>query len=128
MELNTQQLINKLKDMPNGGPHHCGHCKQFEKTVCNLRNVEIESSYWTTCKNWNRDGSVPIGPIYAIVCEVKKGAGGYADIPYFNGHRVDTYQVGEGDTVIKFDDGKGNILELPDIESYLNYYKENNLK
>jgi len=114
--------------MPNGGESNCEHCKHFDKIVCKLRNVDIESAYWTTCENWNQIATAPSGPIYAIVCEVKNRAGGYAEIPYFNGNRVHTHQEGAGDTVIKFDDGKGNIIELPDIESYMKYYNENSSK
>jgi hypothetical protein len=68
---------------------------------------------------------VPNGPIFAIVCEVKDGAGSYIDIPYFKGNRVDTYQESGKDTVIKFKDENGNTVELPDVESYLKYYNEN---
>ncbi len=110
--------------MPNGGIHHCGHCQHLENNVCKLRNVEIEMAYWTTCQNWNSDETVPVGPILAIVCEVKNKAGSYAHIPFIYGNRAKTFQQGSGDTVIKFLDKKGLIVELPDVESYMKYYKE----
>jgi hypothetical protein len=111
--------------MPNGGSHHCANCKYFDNGLCTLRQTRIRISHWTTCKNWNSELTEPSGPIFAIVCQVKNGAGSYADIPYFKGNRVDTYQEGSKDTIIKFKDGDGNIIELPDIESYLKYYEEN---
>lgn len=90
-----------------------------------MRQTRIRIPYGTTCKNWNSNSTEPNGPVFAIVCQVKNREGSYADIPYFKGNRVDTYQEGGEDTVIKFDDGNGKIIELPDIESYLKYYSEN---
>ena len=111
--------------MPNGGSHHCANCQHFEDGQCTLRQTKIKIPYWTTCKNWNRNSTEPNGPIFAIVCEVKNGAGSYTNIPYFKGNRVDTYQEGGEDTILKFKDGSGNSIELPDVESYLKYYNKN---
>jgi hypothetical protein len=110
--------------MPNGGTRHCANCKHFDDGVCTLRQNEIRIPYWTTCKNWNKVSVEPNGPIFAIVCQVKDGAGNYLKIPYYKGNRADTYQEGE-DTIIKFKNENGDIIELPDVESYLNYYNEN---
>jgi hypothetical protein len=75
--------------MPNGGSHHCGNCHHFTKNTCNLRNEEIESSHWTTCRNWNSGELKPIGVMMAIVGEVKNKAISYHNIPFYNGMRVD---------------------------------------
>lgn len=62
--------------------------------------------------------------MYAIVCEVKRGAGSYSDIPYFQGVRVDTSQVGSGDTVIRFKDPSGAYHEFSSVSEYLEFYEE----
>jgi uncharacterized protein (TIGR02452 family) len=114
--------------MPNGGEHHCGNCHHFirHSSKCSLRNVGIESSHWTSCNNFNRHGDKVIGPIYAIVCEVKSGTGGYDDIPYFNGCRVDTLQRTDGgDTFVCFTDRKGKYHEFTSVADYIKYYREN---
>lgn len=114
--------------MPNGGTHHCGlYCCHFDNgtNTCNLRHVQIESPLWTTCKNFNRTGTTLVGPLYAIVCEVKSGAGGYGDIPYFDGCRVDTLQRdGGADTVVYFTDRNGRYHEFPSVADYLEYYQK----
>jgi uncharacterized protein (TIGR02452 family) len=115
--------------MPNGGTHHCGlYCCHFDNGTnnCNLRHVQIEQPCWTTCKNFNRPNRTIVGPLYAIVCEVKSGAGGYGDIPYFDGRRVDTVQRdGKGDTVVCFTDRNGQHHEFASVADYLENYKNN---
>ena len=111
--------------MPNGGTKHCHSCNHLINKNCSIRLVEISKPHWTVCDNWNDNSTEADGEIFAIVCEVIDGAGGYENIPYFNGNRVDTFQEGENDSVIKFDDGNGNIIELPDVDSYLKYNSEN---
>jgi len=113
--------------MPNGGTHHCGlYCRHFDNgtNTCNLRHVQIALPFWTTCENFNRLGTTVVGPLYAIVCEVKSGAGGYGGIPYFDGCRVDTLQRdGAGDTVVYFTDRNGRYHEFPSVADYLEYYQ-----
>ncbi|RLA41192.1 MAG: hypothetical protein DRR42_24955 [Gammaproteobacteria bacterium] len=112
--------------MPNGGVHHCGGCNHFiyEESFCSLRNVNIESSHWTTCRNINKNAGEIDGPIYAIVCEVKSGAGGYGDIPYIDDCRVDTIQEGSGDTIVRFTDRSGEAHEFNTVADYLAFYRE----
>lgn len=111
--------------MPNGGVRHCGHCQRYSESRCGLRDVPIESPRWTTCRNINRSGTVPVGPLYAIVCEVKDQAAMYDDIPYFDGIRVDTARKSDGgDTVVCFTDGNGDYHEFASIADYLLFYKE----
>ncbi len=119
--------------MPNGGMHHCGHCPHFERSAsrCALRGVRIESSHWTTCRNFGDEavesGAAvePAGPLYAIVCEVKGGAGAYGDIPYFDGVRVDTVQSRPGgDTVVRFTDAGGTRHEFASVAEYLSFYEK----
>lgn len=111
--------------MPNGGVHHCSHCRRYSESRCTLRDVAIESPHWTTCRNFNRSGNLPVGPIYAIVGEVKGRAIEYVDIPYFDGARVDTVRKPEGgDTVVGFTDGNGDHREFDSVADYLSFYKE----
>lgn len=112
--------------MPNGGIHHCWGCSHFDADMsfCNLRHADIDSSHWTTCRNRNKDSSEIYGPIYAIVCEVKSGAGSYGDIPYFEGCRADTVQEGAGDTVVRFTDKSGNAHEFDTVADYLDFYRD----
>lgn len=113
--------------MPNGGTHHCGlYCCHFDnkQETCRLRKIQIEHPFLTTCNNFNRPGRTIVGPLYAIVCEVKSGAGGYTSIPYFDGHRVDTVQPsGGGDTVVCFTDKNGKHHEFSSSDDYLEYYQ-----
>jgi len=113
--------------MPNGGVHHCGHCEHYDldSAKCMLRGAEIESSHWTTCKNFNRPGQTILGPMYAIICEVKNGGATYGDIPYCDGIRVDTHQRPDGgDTFVCFTDASGNYHEFPTVNDYLSYYRQ----
>jgi hypothetical protein len=105
--------------------HHCWGCCHHDphKNLCNLRNVEIASSRWTTCRNRNQANGEIDGPIFAIVCEVKNGAGYYADIPYFDNCRVDTVQEEGGDTVVRFTNTAGELHEFPNIAEYLEFYR-----
>lgn len=111
--------------MPNGGTHHCGlYCCHFDnkQETCRLRKIQIEHPFLTTCNNFNRPGRAIVGPLYAIVCEVKSGAGGYTSIPYFDGRRVDTVQPrGGGDTVVCFADRNGEQHEFSSSSDYLQY-------
>ena len=64
-------------------------------------------------------------PFFSIVCEVKDGAGGYGDIPWFDGCRVDTEQPGgSGDTIVVFTDPNGKRHELPNVRSYLEFWEQ----
>jgi len=112
--------------MPNGGLHHCGNCLHFVQRdkFCSLRGIAIELDHWTTCRNFDEPGESIRGPVYAIVCEVKNFAGGYCDIPYFDGHRVQTVQDGTVDTVVRFTDSDGKVHEFPSVTDYLRFYKE----
>ena len=117
--------------MPNGGPHHCGNCRHFvaDENRCSLRRVAIEGSHWTTCRNFNRPGDDVVGPVYAIVEEVRNHGGGAADIPYFEGCRVDTVQPdGTGDTVVRFTDTTGTNHEFASVSDYLAFYKRSGLE
>lgn len=111
--------------MPNGGFHHCGHCRHYDQSErrCELRGVRIEISHWTTCVNFNQEGILPTGPVLAIVGEVRSGAISYCQIPYLDGRRADTVQkAGGGDTVVKVRDSIGNDLEFPSVEEYMRFY------
>jgi hypothetical protein len=112
--------------MPNGGTHHCRRCIHFRDMHCTLRKVKIDVPYWTTCRDFRQEVTVPTGPVYAIVCEVKSGKGHYTDIPYFKGRRAETHQEGGGDTSVRFVDEKGDLKEFRDVEAYLRYWEEKN--
>ena len=132
--------------------HDCSNCSHLaQDSRCSLRGVQIEHGHWTTCHDFSNEGrrrrslivrvlwwfaifvitggqgdrKKTSGPMYAIVCEVKDGTGGYSEIPYFDGHRVDTVQpIGGGDTVVRFTDGDGKTHEFPSVADYLRFYKE----
>jgi hypothetical protein len=110
--------------MPNGERRLCHSCKHLSNLECSIRHEKIPIPYWTGCNHWNEDTNNVTCDLNAIVCEVIGGAGGYDKIPYFKGNRADTFQEGEEDTYIKFDDGNGNIIELPTVDRYLKYHKE----
>lgn len=113
--------------MPNGGLHHCGSCLHFENkgSRCALRGALIEEPHWTTCNNVGLEGAPAEGPIYAIVTESRDGRGGYAEIPYFDGLRVDTSQrPGSTNTYIAFTDKHGTHHEFESISDYLGFYEE----
>lgn len=63
------------------------------------------------------------GLMYAIVCEVKSGTGGYGDIPYFEDCRVDTVQEGAGDTVVRLKDSSSKVCEFLAVAKYLEFYQ-----
>jgi hypothetical protein len=110
--------------MPNGGTDHCGHCASFDadQSRCSLRGVAIESSHWTTCRNWQRPGSEPDGPLFAIVCQVRNRVATYGRVPYFRGNRADTIQPeGRGDTVVRFRAASGELVEVASVDDYLDY-------
>jgi hypothetical protein len=112
--------------MPNGGPGHCGNCCYFDanSSHCNLRDALIQSSHWTTCRSRNSQNSEIIGPIYAIVCEVKDGAAAYGSIPYYDGCRVDAVQGPDGgDTVVKFVANEGDSHEFASVSEYMDFYE-----
>ena len=99
--------------------------------MCCLRGVKIDLVPWTTCrnhryksKNFPPSAVEPAGPLYAIVCEVKDNTGGYEMIPYFNGIRVDTVQMGGGDTIVGFTDSEGVRREFSSVEDYLSFYEQ----
>ena len=112
--------------MQNGGTGHCGNCCYFDSngSHCTLRDVAIESLHWTTCRSRNSQNSEVIGPVYAIVCEVKDGAAAYGSIPYYDGCRVDAAQgPDEGDTVVKFVDNEGESHEFVTVSEYMDFYE-----
>lgn len=110
--------------MPNGGPSHCGNCRRYQESRCSLRNVAIEHSHWTKCRNFGRSGTLPVGPIYAIVSELKNLAIQYIDIPYFDGIRVNTVRKPDcADTVVCFTDGNGEYHEFASAADYLAFYE-----
>ena len=110
--------------MPNGGPGHCGNCCYFESNNrCSSRDVPIESSHWTTCRSRNSENSEVVGPVYAIVCEVKNSAAAYGSIPYYDGCRVDAIQGPDGgDTIVKFVDNEGKSHEFATAAEYMDFY------
>jgi hypothetical protein len=113
--------------MPNGGTHHCGHCRHYVESEarCSLRDISVEASHWTTCRNFYLPDGDAVGPIYSIVYEVRDRSGAYGDIPYFDGCRVDTVQLdGSGDTVVRFTDTQGKEHTFAAVAEYLAYYKE----
>jgi hypothetical protein len=75
--------------------------------------------------NWNNNSKELDGPLYAILCEVKNGAGRYIEVPYFKGKRVYTMQAGAGDTSLQCEDERGNTLQFSDSESFIKYYEKN---
>jgi hypothetical protein len=94
-----------------------------------MRDVKIESSHWTTCANFHRPSGEIIGPLYAIVCEVRNRKGGYTRIPYFDGCRVDTVQPdARGDSVVRFVDGSGRQHEFVSVSDYLEFYEKSGRK
>lgn len=124
------QEIRKLKRniMPNGGTHHCGNCRHFNKAICGLRNEPIKISHWTTCRNWNTHELKPVGVILAIVCEVKNRAGSYSTIPYYNSVRADTVQDGYNDTQILWKSKYGQKLIFKDVDEYLSFHESERIK
>jgi hypothetical protein len=132
--------------MPNGGEDNCANCVHYDEaeSFCSLRRTIIESSHWTTCRNFDpswrsakqgfRSNENIDGPIYAIVCEVKGHAGRYARLPYFEGCRVDTcekksLQPGDckGDTIVYFVDADGNRYEFNSVDDYMNFWRANSM-
>lgn len=117
--------------MPNGGLHHCANCWHFEQesSRCSLRNIPVELPYWITCRDMNKGTDVPHGPVYSIVCEVKDGAGGYSDIPWFQGNRVDTVQAPSGgETIVVVTDRNRKRHEFSDVNAYVEFWRENTPK
>jgi len=112
--------------MPNDGSGHCGNCCYLDsnRSHCDLRDALIQSFHWTTCCSRNSQNSEIIGPILAIVCEIKNGVAAYGSIPYYEGCRVDTVQGPEGgDTVVKFVDNEGESHEFATVSEYMGFYE-----
>lgn len=111
--------------MQNEGTGHCGNCCYFDASSsnCTLREVPIESAHWTTCLSRNSQNSEVVGPVYAIVCEVRDGAAAYGSVPYYDGCRVDTVPGPEGDTVVKFVDNQGVPHEFATVSEYLDFFE-----
>ncbi len=116
--------------MPNGGSDNCGNCTHFdsERARCTLRRESIRFPYWTTCRNFASSASTqktsadPDGPIYAIVCIIKDGAGAYSRIPYLHGNRVDTERPEDGgDTILSVTDSQGETYKFESVEDYLDF-------
>ena len=114
--------------MQNGETGHCGNCHSFDfgKSHCTLRDTPIESAHWTTCRSHNGQTDEIIGPIYAIVCEVKQGEAAYGSIPYYGGIRVEAVRGPDGgDTVVKFVDSEGASHEFATVSEYMEFYQAN---
>lgn len=114
--------------MPNGGIAHCGMCENFDeaRSHCTIRNVPIESSHWTFCRNQGRPNSEVDGPLFSVVCQVRDGGGAYGTIPYFHANRAETVQPESGgDTVVRFLDQTGNVVEVASVDDYLEYCRSN---
>ena len=112
--------------MPNGGIHHCAHCRHFKKRndKCSLRNVHIEGTHWTSCQNFDEDTAQARGPLYAIVCEVKNGGGMYATIPFWKEARPQMVRdplTSDTRLIVKVGDQK---REFETIAEYLNAYQD----
>lgn len=121
--------------MPNGGEHHCGYCAWFDASasVCQLRSLGIDEPFWTTCRNRcdHRpvDNQAIVGPLYAIVCEVRDGGGSYATIPYLADNRPDTVQPlrnGSYDTNLAVTGPDGERLCFGSVREYLDYCSARN--
>ncbi len=123
-----QNVKSKILIMPNGGTHHCGNCCHLVNGTCILRNEQIDLTHWTTCRNWNSNELSPQGVIFAIVCEVKKQAGSYCNVPYYNGIRVDTVQEGTGDTNVVWESKDGQKIVFKDVREYLSFYDTERVK
>lgn len=111
--------------MPNGGTHHCAHCRNFDstKTVCTLRHVHVAETHWTSCQNFDEKAALARGPLYAIVCEVKDGGGMYATIPYWKEARPQMVQdplTSDTRLVVKVGD---QLREFETIAEYLDAYQ-----
>ena len=112
--------------MSNEVEGHCGNCCYFDanSSSCTLREVFIEGSHWNTCRSRNSENSEVVGPIYALVCEVKDGVTTYGSVPYYDGCRVDTVQAPDGgDTVIKFVDNHGLSHQFSTVSEYMGFYE-----
>ena len=118
--------------MPNGGSDICGNCSHFHSAtgICELRQVKIFDTHWTTCHNFADDGKEIKGPLFAVVGEVRNGALHYDRIPYFDGIRVDTIQrsffgqTTAGDTYVSFMDQDGTHHQFETIAEYMAFYKK----
>ena len=118
--------------MPNGGSDICGNCSHFINTtgICKLRQVKIDETHWTTCRNFADDGKEIKGPLFAVVCEVRSRAGHYDRIPYFDGIRVDTIQRSKfgqttaGDTYLTFMDQAGTHHHFETVAEYIAFYEK----
>jgi hypothetical protein len=118
--------------MPNGGSDICGNCSHFNSTtvICKLRQVKIDATHWTTCRNYSDDGKEIKGPLFAVVCEVRSSAGHYDRIPYFDGIRVDTIQRSQfgqtapGDTYLHFVDQNGTNHQFETVAEYIAFYEK----
>ena len=112
--------------MPDGGSGNCGNCRHFDRAErqSTLRARRIRVPLWTVCHDFNAQVSEPHGPLYAIICVVKGGAGGYASVPYFNGNRPDTRQPNGGGTIIYVDDKNGHRHEFESVEEYLAFQEK----
>lgn len=77
----------------------------------------------------NENTDVPHGPMYSIVCQVKNSAGSYWDIPWFQGHRVDTEQQIDGrGTVVAVTDHNGKRHVFSDVATYMEFWRRNTVE
>lgn len=117
--------------MPNGGTAVCAYCQNFNRSLarCELRGVAIPlPPGWTTCRNYFGPDDEPDGPLCSIVCMVTNEKGSYAQIPYFDGIRVEAVQTKSGNSVLRFMDKKGTVHEFPSVEEYMLFYKQHSSK
>ena len=115
--------------MPNGGTHHCASCSNFKSTknICTLRQEHVAETYWTSCQNFDEETDQVRGPLYAIVCEVKDGAGMYATIPFWKDARpqmVHDPLTADTRLVVKVGD---HTREFETIAEYLDAYQDSGL-
>jgi hypothetical protein len=112
--------------MPNGGEHHCGFCCHFDlhQARCRLRDVPVVDIASTSCGNWDSPATEPMGPMYAILCEVKNRGGSYRTVPYWGTARPETIQdFATLDTHVVVRPG-GQRMRFDTVSEYLEALKE----
>jgi hypothetical protein len=118
--------------MPNGGSDICANCSHFGDAtgICELRQVKIDATHWTTCHNFADEGKGIKGSLFAVVGEVHDGALHYERIPYFDGIRVDTIQRSSfgqttpGNTYLDFVDRDGTRHQFETVAEYIAFYEK----
>ena len=120
--------------MPNGGTFHCGHCYRLEPKSqrCTLRNIYIENTHYTTCHDMDftpssdmeEDTDKPHGPVYSKICVDPPFF--YGEIPWFQGNRVGVEKDQDSDySILVVSNRKGERLEFPNVDAYMNFWAAN---